>query len=155
MSLFDFQDVCMAIEYIATLDLPMAVDSVVIFVRKGPYCMLTFTNWFLQALSVIPRGSWDDVTRCFTMIRWPPPVAAATVASRHFCVPSEPVPATWRGDSIRGNLLCFLGQGSKGIWKLIVDRIRQTIGDSIVEVLLPRKTRIVGAGCEVTKGKYF
>ncbi|KZV43323.1 putative beta-D-xylosidase 7 [Dorcoceras hygrometricum] len=28
------------------------------------------TNWFLQALSVIPRGSWGDVSRRFTMIRW-------------------------------------------------------------------------------------
>ncbi|KZV46748.1 hypothetical protein F511_30186 [Dorcoceras hygrometricum] len=37
---------------------------------KGPYCTLTMTNWFLQALSVIPRGSWGDVARRFTMIRW-------------------------------------------------------------------------------------
>ncbi|KZV13695.1 hypothetical protein F511_45141 [Dorcoceras hygrometricum] len=28
------------------------------------------TDWFLQALSVIPRGSWGDVARRFTMIRW-------------------------------------------------------------------------------------
>ncbi|KZV30456.1 hypothetical protein F511_23381 [Dorcoceras hygrometricum] len=38
----------------------------------GPYCTLTTTNWFLQALSVIPRGSWGDVARRFTMIRWDP-----------------------------------------------------------------------------------
>ncbi|KZV16650.1 hypothetical protein F511_14720 [Dorcoceras hygrometricum] len=48
----------------------MVVDLIVIYVLKGPYCTLTTTNWFLQALSVIPRGSWGDVARRFTMIRW-------------------------------------------------------------------------------------
>ncbi|KZV50810.1 hypothetical protein F511_07208 [Dorcoceras hygrometricum] len=60
----------MVIGSIATLDLPMVVDLIGIYVLKGPYCTLTMTNWFLQALSVIPRGSWGDVTRRFTMIRW-------------------------------------------------------------------------------------
>ncbi|KZV18607.1 hypothetical protein F511_40396 [Dorcoceras hygrometricum] len=72
MSLFDLQDVCIAIGSLATLDLPMVVDLIGIYVLKGPYCTLTTTNWFLQALSVIPRGSWGDVARRFTMIRWPP-----------------------------------------------------------------------------------
>ncbi|KZV38596.1 hypothetical protein F511_09347 [Dorcoceras hygrometricum] len=58
---------------IATLDLPMVVDLIGIYVLKGPYCTLTTTNWFLQALSVIPRGSWGDVSRRFTMIRWASP----------------------------------------------------------------------------------
>ncbi|KZV37113.1 hypothetical protein F511_12748 [Dorcoceras hygrometricum] len=43
---------------------------------KHDYCTLTTTNWFLQALSVIPRESCGDVARRFTMIRWlqkPPP----------------------------------------------------------------------------------
>ncbi|KZV40183.1 hypothetical protein F511_05660 [Dorcoceras hygrometricum] len=70
MSLFDLQDVCIAIGSIATLDLPMVVDLIGIYGLKGPYCMLTTTDWFLQALSVIPRGSWGDVARRFTMIRW-------------------------------------------------------------------------------------
>ncbi|KZV22383.1 hypothetical protein F511_25326, partial [Dorcoceras hygrometricum] len=70
MSLFDLQDVCIAIGSIATLDLPMVVDLIGIYGLKGPYCTLTTTNWFLQALLVIPRGSWGDVARCFTMIRW-------------------------------------------------------------------------------------
>ncbi|KZV19307.1 hypothetical protein F511_23804 [Dorcoceras hygrometricum] len=70
MSLFDLQDVCIAIGSIATLDLPMVVDLIGIYGLKGPYCTLTTTNWFLQALSVIPRGSWGDVARRFTMIRW-------------------------------------------------------------------------------------
>ncbi|KZV55397.1 DNA-directed RNA polymerase V subunit 1 [Dorcoceras hygrometricum] len=63
MSLSDLQDVCLAIGSIATLDLPMVVDLIGIYGLKGPYCTLTTTNWFLQALSVIPRGSWGDVSR--------------------------------------------------------------------------------------------
>ncbi|KZV20813.1 hypothetical protein F511_43315 [Dorcoceras hygrometricum] len=63
MSLFDLQDVCIAIGSIATLDLPMVIDLIGIYGLKGPYCTLTTTNWFLQALSVIPRGSWGDVAR--------------------------------------------------------------------------------------------
>ncbi|KZV47440.1 hypothetical protein F511_32308 [Dorcoceras hygrometricum] len=63
MSLFDLQDVCIAIGSLATLDLPMVVDLIGIYGLKGPYCTLTTTNWFLQALSVIPRGSWGDVSR--------------------------------------------------------------------------------------------
>ncbi|KZV44645.1 hypothetical protein F511_38321 [Dorcoceras hygrometricum] len=68
MSLFDLQDVCIVIGSLATLDLPMVVDLIGIYVLKGSYC--TLTNWFLQALSEIPRGSWGDVARRFTMIRW-------------------------------------------------------------------------------------
>ncbi|KZV20959.1 L-type lectin-domain containing receptor kinase IV.1-like [Dorcoceras hygrometricum] len=52
---------------LATLDLPMVVDLIGICGLKGPYCTLTTTDWFLQALSVIPRGSWGDVARRFTM----------------------------------------------------------------------------------------
>ncbi|KZV33844.1 peroxisomal membrane protein 11-3 [Dorcoceras hygrometricum] len=70
MSLFDLQDVCIAIGSIATLDLPMVVDLIGIYGLKRPYRTLTTTDWFLQALSVIPRGSWGDVARRFTMIRW-------------------------------------------------------------------------------------
>ncbi|KZV44933.1 hypothetical protein F511_15429 [Dorcoceras hygrometricum] len=70
MSLFDLQDICIVIGSLATLDLPMIVDLIGIYVLKGPYCTLTMTNWFLQALSEIPRGSWGDVARRFTMIRW-------------------------------------------------------------------------------------
>ncbi|KZV32675.1 ankyrin repeat-containing protein [Dorcoceras hygrometricum] len=70
MSLFDLQDVCIAIGSIATLDLPMVVDLIGIYGLKGPYRTLTTTDWFLKALSVIPRGSWGDVARRFTMIRW-------------------------------------------------------------------------------------
>ncbi|KZV38382.1 hypothetical protein F511_13953 [Dorcoceras hygrometricum] len=72
MSLFDLQDVCIVVRSLATLDVPMLVDLIGIYVLKGPYCTLTMTDWFLQALSVIPRGSRGDVSRHFTMIRWPP-----------------------------------------------------------------------------------
>ncbi|KZV28394.1 hypothetical protein F511_33286 [Dorcoceras hygrometricum] len=65
--------VCIVIGSPATLDLPMVVDLIGIYVLKGPYCTLTTTNWFLQALSVIPGGSWGDVARRFTMIRWASP----------------------------------------------------------------------------------
>ncbi|KZV49594.1 hypothetical protein F511_15454 [Dorcoceras hygrometricum] len=70
MSLFDLQDVCIAIGSLATLDLPMVVDLIGIYGLKGPYRTLTTTDWFLQALSVIPRESWGNVARRFTMIRW-------------------------------------------------------------------------------------
>ncbi|KZV34508.1 hypothetical protein F511_14708 [Dorcoceras hygrometricum] len=40
------------------------------FRMHRPYCTLTKTNWFLEVLSVIPKGSWGDVARRFTMIRW-------------------------------------------------------------------------------------
>ncbi|KZV53978.1 hypothetical protein F511_41472 [Dorcoceras hygrometricum] len=83
MSLFDLQDVCIAIGSLATLDLPMVVDLIGIYVLKGPYHTLTTTNWFLQALSVIPRGSWGDVARRFTMIRW----ARNGIRIRH-CTPT-------------------------------------------------------------------
>ncbi|KZV26962.1 hypothetical protein F511_35858 [Dorcoceras hygrometricum] len=64
----------MVIGSLATLDLPMVVDLIGIFELKGPYCTLTMTDWFLQALSVIPRRSWGDVARLFNMIRWFKPV---------------------------------------------------------------------------------
>ncbi|KZT76526.1 putative terpene synthase 3-like [Dorcoceras hygrometricum] len=73
MSLFDLQDICIAIGSLTTLDLPMVVDLIGIYVLKGPYCTLTMIDWFFQALSVIPRGSWGDVARRFTMIRWASP----------------------------------------------------------------------------------
>ncbi|KZV46733.1 aldose 1-epimerase-like [Dorcoceras hygrometricum] len=60
----------MATESLTTLDLPMVVDSIGIYELKGSYYTLTMTEWFLQALSVIPRGSWGDVARRFTMVRW-------------------------------------------------------------------------------------
>ncbi|KZV14167.1 hypothetical protein F511_44216 [Dorcoceras hygrometricum] len=95
MSLFDLQDVCIAIGSIATLDLPMVVDLIGIYGLKGPYCTLTTTNWFLQALSVIPRGSWGDIARRFTMIRWaklrPPPSSLTKSRRRRRHAPPPPL----------------------------------------------------------------
>ncbi|KZV25157.1 cleavage stimulation factor subunit 2-like [Dorcoceras hygrometricum] len=98
MSLLDLQDVCIAIGSIATLDLPMVFDLIGIYGLKGPYCTLTTTNWFLQALSVIPMGSWGDVARRFTMIRWaspellqPPPLSSLKPPP---CAPPPPPPSS-------------------------------------------------------------
>ncbi|KZV28091.1 hypothetical protein F511_28362 [Dorcoceras hygrometricum] len=119
MSLFDLQDVCIAIGSLATLDLSMIVDLIGIYGLKGPYCTLTTTDWFLQALSVIPRGSWGDVARRFIMIRWaspelskkkigkrvagPPPCAATTTSHARDTIArwsrdGEPHVARWPRD---------------------------------------------------------
>ncbi|KZV21265.1 hypothetical protein F511_23390 [Dorcoceras hygrometricum] len=44
--------------------LSMQMDSDLVIYRT------TLVRTFQVALSVIPRGSWGDVARCFTMIRW-------------------------------------------------------------------------------------
>ncbi|KZV32551.1 hypothetical protein F511_21900 [Dorcoceras hygrometricum] len=117
MSLFDLRDVCMVIGSLATLDLPMVVDLIGIYVFKGPYCTLTMTDWFLQALSVIPRGSWGDVARRFTMIRWASPkmwfrshTCCGPTAS---CIP-EPLRVT-QGPN------CYFGLGGpKNCFRIII-----------------------------------
>ncbi|KZV13509.1 hypothetical protein F511_45325 [Dorcoceras hygrometricum] len=129
MSLFDLQDVCIAIGSLATLDLPMVLDLIGIYGLKGPYCTLTTTDWFLQALSVIPRGSWGDVARRFTMIRW-----AAHAASLPFLTPPPPPPcAAAAGKLVSGQLDVenpfvlissgLLVQHDEGVSDLVVDRI--------------------------------
>ncbi|KZV38985.1 hypothetical protein F511_34908 [Dorcoceras hygrometricum] len=109
----------------------MVVDLIGIYGLKGPYCTLTTTDWFLQALSVIPRGSWGDVARRFTMIRWaanqqPPlfssPAGAAAAAA-----------AVFAGKLVSGQLdvenpfvLISSGlivQPDEGVSDLVVDRI--------------------------------
>ncbi|KZV40421.1 hypothetical protein F511_31180 [Dorcoceras hygrometricum] len=92
MSLLNLQDVCIVVGSLATLDLPMVVDLIGIYVLKGPYCMLTTTNWFLQALSAIPRGSWGDVGRRFTMIRWLSAAPPPSSTSRPRLLPCAAVP---------------------------------------------------------------
>ncbi|KZV56708.1 Acyl-CoA dehydrogenase-related isoform 1 [Dorcoceras hygrometricum] len=130
MSLFDLQDVCIAIGSLATLDLPMVVDLIGIYGLKGPYCTLTTTDWFLQALSMIPRGSWGDVARRFTMIRWtaqhtPPSLSHAAAAA-----------AVFAGKLVSGQLDVenpfvlissgLLVQPDEGVSDLVVDRIGLT-----------------------------
>ncbi|KZV30440.1 F-box family protein [Dorcoceras hygrometricum] len=133
MSLFDLRDVCIVIGSLATLDLPMVVDLIGIYVLKGPYCMLTTTNWFLQALSVIPRGLWGDVARHFTMIRWvaPPslPLHLSTAAFPRAAAPRrrdrtcsdhlvEEIPFV-------ANLSTLLVQTDEGLVHPVVDRIEE------------------------------
>ncbi|KZV53729.1 hypothetical protein F511_27110 [Dorcoceras hygrometricum] len=143
MSLFDLQDLCIAIGSIATLDLPMVVDLIGIYGLKGSYCTLTTTNWFLQALSVIPRGSWGHVSRRFTMIRWA--VHSRPSLSSHKPPPPPPPP---RVAGIRSgqfdeenqfvqNLSVLLVQADKGVSVLVVDRI----GD--IYRSLPRRADVI------------
>ncbi|KZV48266.1 Coronatine-insensitive 1-like protein [Dorcoceras hygrometricum] len=134
MSLFDLQDVCIAIRSIATLDLPMVVDVIGIYGLKGQYCTLTTTNWFLQALSEIPRGSWGDVARRFyhDPLGRPPPLP-----SSHKSPPPPPlcaaVAATCRRNIVPANLdeenpsapisSGLLIQADKGISSPVLDLI--------------------------------
>ncbi|KZV21458.1 hypothetical protein F511_15609 [Dorcoceras hygrometricum] len=135
MSLFDLQDVRIDIGSIATLDLPMVVDLIGIYGLKGPYCTLTTTNWFLQALSVIPRGSWSDVSRRFTMIRWAaaaPPCAAAALLRRKI--------VSGQFDEENPFVLIssvLLVQADEGVSFLVVDRI----GD--IYRSLPRRADVI------------
>ncbi|KZV16153.1 plasma membrane ATPase 1-like [Dorcoceras hygrometricum] len=129
MSLFDLQDVCIAIGSLATLDLPMVVDLIGIYGLKGPYSTLTTTDWFLQALSVIPMGSWGDVARRFTMIRWvaKPPLSSSS---------TPPPPPCCRRKFVSGQLdeenpivlisSGLLVQSDEGVPNLVVDRIDES-----------------------------
>ncbi|KZV55320.1 hypothetical protein F511_18852 [Dorcoceras hygrometricum] len=142
MSLFDLQDVCIAIGSLATLDLPMVVDLIGIYGLKGPYCTLTTTNWFLQALSVIPGGSWRDVARRFTMIRWatppfpkpPPPattIAAAAAPRRNLFRP------TFQRVSVHADLVRPSSAGDEGTLLPVVDLIRRNLPPPTVKSQSP------------------
>ncbi|KZV06972.1 acyl-CoA dehydrogenase-related protein [Dorcoceras hygrometricum] len=132
MSLFDLQDVCIAIGSLATLDLPMVVDLIGIYRLKGPYCTLTTTDWFLQALSVIPRGSWGDVARRFTMIRW----AAKHMPPSFLSQAAAAAAAVFAGKLVSGLLDVenpfvlissgLLMQPDEGVSDLVVNRIGVT-----------------------------
>ncbi|KZV26856.1 hypothetical protein F511_41727 [Dorcoceras hygrometricum] len=106
----------------------MVVDLIGIYVMKGPYCTLTTTDWFLQALSVIPRRSWGDVARRFTMIRWPPlpllehaaAAASAAAADRHRKIVSGQFDEENPFMLISSALLV---QPDEGVSDLVVDRI--------------------------------
>ncbi|KZV27148.1 acyl-CoA dehydrogenase-related protein [Dorcoceras hygrometricum] len=119
MLLFDLQDVRIVIGSIATLDLPMVVDLIGIYGLKGPYCTLTTTDWFFQALSVIPRGSWGDIARLFTMIRWAEHAAAAAADRRRKFVSGQ-------FDEENPFVLissALLVQPDEGVSDLVMDRI--------------------------------
>ncbi|KZV13622.1 DNA-directed RNA polymerase V subunit 1 [Dorcoceras hygrometricum] len=108
----------------------MVVDLIGIYGLKGPYSTLTTTDWFLQALSVIPRGSWGDVARRFTMIRWPPPPSPLSpppcAAARRR---SSPEICSGRFDVENPIVLISSGllvQSDEGASSLVVDRIDES-----------------------------
>ncbi|KZV33580.1 chromodomain-helicase-DNA-binding protein 3-like [Dorcoceras hygrometricum] len=113
MSLFDLQDVCIAIGSIATLDLPMVVDLIGIYGLKGPYCTLTMTDWFLQALLVIPKGSWGDVSIRFTMIRWAVLAASPPLSHKPPPPPEIRFRPIRRGESVRAEFVSASSAGGQ------------------------------------------
>ncbi|KZV55621.1 hypothetical protein F511_32190 [Dorcoceras hygrometricum] len=139
----------------------MVVDLIGVYGLKGPYCTLTTTNWFLQALSVIPRGSWGDVARRFTMIRWAgvkPRFPAVEGQNGHFALgPSASRPSSLpqaaaaaarrRRKFVSGQLdeenpfvqnsSVLLVQADEGVSVLVVDRI----GD--IYRNLPRRADVI------------
>ncbi|KZV47926.1 hypothetical protein F511_20534 [Dorcoceras hygrometricum] len=152
MPLFDLQYVCIVIGSLATLNLPMVVDLIGIYVWKGPYCTLTTTNWFLQALSVIPRESWDDVARRFTMIRWAtpkqPPTSSplgrthAPLSATHAPPPIRRTCSGHRAEEIPSvvNLSDLLVQTDKGIVIPVVDLIRRSTAAYLLKCWFPCET---------------
>ncbi|KZV31120.1 protein LUTEIN DEFICIENT 5, chloroplastic [Dorcoceras hygrometricum] len=130
MSLFDLQDVCMVIGSLATLDLPKVADLIGIFVLKGPYSTLTMTDCFLQALLVIPMGSWGDVSRrhdpmaprlILPLLSPPPPPPSPPAARRRKSRSDrsgEEIPSVKSSSS-------FLVQTGEGIGIAVVNRIRR------------------------------
>ncbi|KZV21165.1 1,4-alpha-glucan-branching enzyme 2-2, chloroplastic/amyloplastic-like [Dorcoceras hygrometricum] len=113
----------------------MVVDLIVIYGLKGPYCTLTTTDWFLQALSVIPRGSWGDVARRFTMIRW---ADLTLITAAHFSSPSAAAAARRRSSpefrsgqfDVENPIVLIssglLVQSDEGASSLVVDRIDES-----------------------------
>ncbi|KZV45816.1 hypothetical protein F511_33451 [Dorcoceras hygrometricum] len=159
MSLFDLQDICIVIGSLATLDLPMVVDLIGIYVLKGPYYTLTTTNWFLQALSVIPGGSLGDIARRFTMNtihshnpsskiglpfplptsrrRRPPPSAAA--AAGDFVIELVSISVTRRIRTCQ-NSSDLLVQIDGGIAFPVVDLIRRSTAVYLLKCRFPCET---------------
>ncbi|KZV29876.1 hypothetical protein F511_15840 [Dorcoceras hygrometricum] len=85
------------------------------------------------ALSVIPRGSWGDVARRFTMIRWTVLAASPPLYTRRRrrLVPPPPPPPRVAGirsgrfdeeNPFVQNLSVLLVQADKGVSVLVVDR---------------------------------
>ncbi|KZV18320.1 hypothetical protein F511_27855 [Dorcoceras hygrometricum] len=153
MSLFDLQYVCIVIGSLATLDSPMVVDLIKIYGLKGPYCTLTTTNWFLQALSVIPRGSWRDVARRFTMSRWATPKLATPLLSqsrRRRRPPPSPPPPPLSDRTCSDQLFeefpsvlissDLLVQADEGTLLPVVDLIRRNLPPPTVKCRFPCET---------------
>ncbi|KZV48399.1 hypothetical protein F511_08071 [Dorcoceras hygrometricum] len=120
----------------------MVVDLIGLYGLKGPYCTLTTTNWFLQALSVIPRGSWGDVARRFTMIRWAAALPSPLTSRRRLTPPPPRVSGIRSGqfdeeNPFVQNSSVLLVQADEGVSVLVVDRI----GD--IYRSLPRRANVI------------
>ncbi|KZV22284.1 hypothetical protein F511_28305 [Dorcoceras hygrometricum] len=113
----------------------MVVDLIGIYGLKGPYCTLTTTNWFLQALSVIPRGSCGDVARRFTMIRWASPEFRRR--RRRFSRRKVVSGQLDEENPFVQNSSVLLVQADEGVSVLVVDRI----GD--IYRSLPRRADVI------------
>ncbi|KZV45406.1 hypothetical protein F511_42490 [Dorcoceras hygrometricum] len=101
MSLFDLQDVCIAIGSIATLDLPMVVDLIGIYGLKGPY----------SAPSLLSKRRRRR--------RRPPCAAAAAVRRRRKFVSGQ----LDEENPFVQNSSVLLVQDDEGVSVLVVDRI--------------------------------
>ncbi|KZV25361.1 hypothetical protein F511_07245 [Dorcoceras hygrometricum] len=102
----------------------MFVGSVGIYELNGPYCKLTMTDWFLQTVSVIPRGSWDDVARA---LPW-----------SDCCVDNSPLPSTLgllpQSSPVVATVVCKPAKESRSP---IVDRIDAVRGILLLKEHLP------------------
>ncbi|KZV53049.1 hypothetical protein F511_23522 [Dorcoceras hygrometricum] len=109
MSLFDLQDVCIAIGSIATLDLPMVVDLIGIYGLKGPYCTLTTTDWFYRHY----HASHLPPLHTRRLAPPPPPPRVAGIRSGRF---DEENPFVQNSSAL-------LVQPDEGVSVLVVDQI--------------------------------
>ncbi|KZV17884.1 hypothetical protein F511_02731 [Dorcoceras hygrometricum] len=90
MSLFDLQDVCIVIGSLATLDLPMVVDLIEIYVLKRPYCglkncfhiiILNFGNCVDRSDRIGDRD-YDEATPPHPLLHTSSPPTAPSAAGR-------------------------------------------------------------------------
>ncbi|KZV38236.1 dead box ATP-dependent RNA helicase [Dorcoceras hygrometricum] len=127
MSLFDLHDVCIDIGSITTLDLPMVVDLIGIYGLKGPYCTLTTTNWFLQALSLLAA---------------PLPFSQAAVAAAVLATPPPPLAGICSGQLFEENPSVLISSGllvqaDEGTLLPVVDLIRTNLQPPTVKSQSP------------------
>ncbi|KZV23394.1 hypothetical protein F511_37811 [Dorcoceras hygrometricum] len=139
MSLFDLQDVCIVIGYLATLDLPMVVDLIGIYVLKEPYYCSD---------QIIDR-SYDEATHP----RETGSGSAIVANNSDYCKSSgfytrrRAAPSCRR---LRDRTCSDRLKTCEGVDIPFVDRIRRTHRDSTVEEPPPRGLvgvmRLVGEG---------
>ncbi|KZV51319.1 hypothetical protein F511_07510 [Dorcoceras hygrometricum] len=98
--------------------------------QEEVHCLMDNQTLEDEALSVIPRGSWGDVSRRFTMIRWAAAAAAAARRRRKFISGQLD-----EENPFVQNSSVLLVQADEGVSVLFVDRI----GD--IYRSLPKKSR--------------